>query len=45
MLYILQNTSYHSNIYDPILRGVIVAPHFDIYTYDKLMVLTVGNEK
>jgi len=42
---ILQNSPDHSNLYDPILRGVSVAPHFDIYTCRKSMVLTVGCKK
>jgi len=42
---ILQNTPDHSNLYDPILRGVSAAPHFDIYKCRKMMVLTVRYKK
>jgi hypothetical protein len=45
MLCILQNTPWHSNIYDPILRGVNFAPYFDIHTFARSIVLMEGNTK
>jgi hypothetical protein len=45
MLCILQNTPYHSSIYNPILRGVSFAPHFDIHTFAKSILLMEGSTK